>query len=90
MADDRCTLSPDCELGHHAAEAHPCGQRSEQVGESCRYCGDPIAGDADGRPISCPRCWVSLDGMHLADIKGLLALGDLSVSPAKQPEDGTR
>lgn len=48
----RCTLSPDCELGLHAPDAHPCGQRCEKPGEPCRYCSKPVP--AEG---TCLDCW---------------------------------
>jgi hypothetical protein len=81
---NRCTLTLDCGFPPHAADAHPCGH-PVRVGDPCRFCGDPTVADADGRPIPCPKCWIALDGLPLADIKGLLALGDLSVeAPSRE------
>lgn len=66
---DRCTLSPDCELGQHEPDAHPCG-KSIHAGDPCHYCGDPILGDEDGHLIPCPRCWKPAT---IADFKALMA-----------------
>lgn len=33
-------------------------------------------------------CWISLEGMALADIKGLLALGELGLSTPTLPAGG--
>lgn len=76
MPEDRCTISPDCGYGPHLADAHPCGQPI-RVGDPCRYCGEPITGDATGVPVPCPACWTPMPG-NLADIKALLAAADLS------------
>lgn len=78
--DERCVLTPDCGFPPHAATDHPCGTPIN-VGDPCRFCGDPIAGNEQGVPQPCPTCWTSLDGLPLADIKGLLARADLSVTP---------
>jgi len=53
MPEPRCHLSLDCELGPHAPDAHPCGQRKEEPGTPCRYCGDPTPLDGS----DCPKCW---------------------------------
>lgn len=49
------------------------------------HCGEcpPWTCDACGQPCSMAdpcACWVSLEGMPLADIKGLLALGGFGVT----------
>lgn len=71
----RCTFSPDCEWGPHAASEHPCGQPAERPGEPCRHCGDPVPGPEtnDG---ACPRCWAP---MTLATAKALFAPFGMSV-----------
>lgn len=47
--------------------------------EACppRVC--PDCGYPDSFAAPCP-CWVTVDGLPLADVKALLALGDLSVT----------
>lgn len=77
MTADRCVLTPGCGFPVHAADAHPCG-RPVRPGDPCTVCGGPTATDAQGQPVPCPKCWITLEGLPLADIKGLLALGDLS------------
>ena len=88
--DDQCNITPDCERGRHEASAFPCGGPWIKVGDPCEFCGDPTTGDEDGLPAPCPKCWISLDGMALADIKGLLALGDLSVGTPGQGKGDDR
>lgn len=78
MADD-CTLTPGCQRGRHAPEAYPCGGPFHTPGDPCQFCGKPTP--LSGGP--CPDCWISLEGLPLADIKGLLALGNLSVDVPK-------
>lgn len=83
FAHDHSTITPGCEFGPHAPDAHPCG-KPVRVGDPCQFCGDPTGADEQGRPVPCPKCWVSLDGKSLADLKALFALGDMSVSPAPE------
>jgi hypothetical protein len=56
---------------------------SEHCGDcppwTCEDCGETCSAAA-----LCS-CWVKLDGLPLADIKGLLALADLSVGGAEKP-----
>ncbi len=65
-----------------------CGAPSGDATLTPTHCGDcppwrcEDCGQMDSMVAPCP-CWISLDGMPLADIKGLLALGDLSVDPRK-------
>lgn len=56
--------SPDCPIPDHCGQCPPW---------TCDGCDLPCS-MAD--PCS---CWISLEGLPLADIKGLLALGGLSV-----------
>lgn len=68
---------PDCsQPAGHISET-PCGHL-HIPGSACVYCGraTPLDGSA------CPHCWISLTDKPMADIKALLALGDLSVDPA--------
>lgn len=74
----QCTITPGCGFGVHRASDHPCGQPIH-VGDPCSYCGDPTVGDENDMPIPCPACWISFEGLPLADIKGLLAEADLSL-----------
>lgn len=68
MSENRCQR-----CGHDAGLGSP--QPS-----SCSHC-DPVpCADCGGLDDRICSCWISLEGMPLADIKGLLALGDLSVS----------
>jgi hypothetical protein len=76
---DQCIITPGCARGRHEASAHPCGGPWIKVGDPCQFCGAPLAGDEQGRPVPCPKCWISLEGLPLADIKALLAQADLSV-----------
>jgi hypothetical protein len=62
--------------GKPATEAPP-------VTSHCNHCGDWPCETCGGTnnlatDVSCP-CWVSFDGLPLADIKGLLAGLDLSL-----------
>jgi hypothetical protein len=56
------------------AGSHPrssrCGKCPPQICPDC--------GQMDSWTAKCS-CWIEIDGLPLADIKGLLALGDLSV-----------
>lgn len=75
MDADRCLLDPSCELGRHEPSEHPCGQRAENPGEPCRYCGDPVPGpEINGG--ACPRCWAPIT---TADVKALFAPYGMSV-----------
>lgn len=48
---------------------HPCSYLAvEKPGEPCRYCGDPVPASGP-----CPACWLSFDGMPLADIRAVFA-----------------
>lgn len=83
MSDgERCVLTPGCTFPSHDATEHPCGIR-HLAGDPCQFCGDPLKADAHGGVQPCPKCWTSLAGLPLADIKGLLALGDLSVGSSE-------
>ena len=62
-------------------EGHLCSTKVEVNGEMCSKCDQPTPPGDDG----CPRCWVSLDGMPLADMKALFAASDLSLEK-KMPE----
>ena len=61
-----------------------CGTQVDGDVPTPDHCGEcpPWTCDACGESCSmaapCP-CWISLEGMALADIKGLLALGDMGV-----------
>ena len=75
MSDGKCRLNADCEFGEHDPADHPCGHLPEKPGEFCRFCGDPVP--LDGSP--CPECWVTLEGMPLADLKALFARDGISI-----------
>ncbi|QSR25538.1 hypothetical protein CFH99_07870 [Nocardioides aromaticivorans] len=70
---------------------NPCQRCGRDAGSdnppvsSCHHC-PPVAcgdcGEPDDRTCS---CWVSLEGMALADIKGLLARADLSLDTKENP-----
>lgn len=47
----------------------------------CEDCGETCSSE------TLCSCWISLRGLPLADIKGLLALGDLSVTTPTAAED---
>lgn len=66
-----CQLQPDCEreAGHYV----PCG-KDHVPGSPCAYCGKPTP--LNGNP--CPDCWITFDGLPMADIKGLLAAAGLA------------
>lgn len=70
------------------SECRGCGAPSSDdypTPENCGHC-PPWECDGCGQlcSMSAPcACWISLEGMALADIKGLLALGDLSVETPK-------
>jgi hypothetical protein len=63
----------DC--GWPTGHTNPCGRR-HVPGSPCQFCSKPTPLDGG----ACPDCWISLEGMPIADIKGLLALGDLSLT----------
>jgi hypothetical protein len=48
---------------------HPCSVRDEEPGGPCRYCGQPVPLNGD----PCPRCWLTFDGMSIADVKAVFA-----------------
>jgi len=49
--------------------------------ESCPPIMCPDCGQIDAMAAPC-KCWVSVSDMSLADLKGLFATGELSVTPA--------
>jgi len=62
------------------AEASP----DDPTPQRCGHCPPvlcPDCGQMDAMDAPCP-CWVSLEGMNLADLKGVLARGDLEVTPS--------
>lgn len=60
------------DLGDHNPGAHHCDSCGDWTCETCGGINNLATGQ------SCP-CWVTFDGMPLADIKGHLAALDLSV-----------
>jgi hypothetical protein len=57
-------------------DQHPCSTSEEEPGSPCRYCATPVP--ANGDP--CPKCWLSFDGMNIADIKAVFA-ADAEAAP---------
>lgn len=62
--DGRCQFDT-----HPNHPEHPCSFGQEKPGELCRYCATPFP--ADGTP--CAACWLSFDGMALADVRAVFA-----------------
>jgi hypothetical protein len=63
-----------------------CGTPSSPDNPTPSHCGECPPWICDGCDVLTSMadpcaCWISFEGMALADIKGLLALGDLSVDP---------
>lgn len=59
---------------------HPCSTSTEEPGEPCRYCGEPVPALEDGGP--CPSCWQVFHDMTMADIKAVFAAdGTFDVTP---------
>lgn len=75
----RCTLTPDCELGHHALDEHPCGQHAEEPGTPCRYCSVAVPMDGSG----CSTCWTPAT---IPLLKALFAPYGLSVDIVRSDE----
>lgn len=74
-------------LGCGATAIGPQGDPTDVApAQHCGNCPPWICDDCHG-PCStgamCP-CWISLEGLPLADVKGLLALGGLSVEPMRK------
>lgn len=66
-----------CEPGCERGPGVPCG-KVHVPGSPCDYCGDPTPMTGD----PCPKCWISLQGMALADMKALFAAdGTFSIDP---------
>jgi len=61
------------------APSSHCGKCPPWVCEDC--------GESSSSAEPC-RCWTSLDGLPFADIKGLLALGNLSIGSRTRPAGG--
>ncbi|KIF66264.1 hypothetical protein HY68_36775 [Streptomyces sp. AcH 505] len=77
QARDACVFNTH---PHHPE--HPCSYGTEQPGEPCRYCGEPVP--LDGKP--CTACWLTFEGMALADIKAVFAGdGTFNVTPEVRP-----
>ena len=74
----------ECQFDTHPDHPeHPCSYGAEKPGEPCRYCAAPVP--PDGSP--CPACWLTFDGMPLADIKAVLA-ADGTFSAGGLHQDG--
>lgn len=74
-----------CEFDNHPEHLtdHPCSYGTEQAGEPCRYCGNPVS-----TPGPCPTCWLSFKGMTTADIKAVFAAdGTFNVRPVLDPTE---
>ena len=73
-SDDATMICNGCATptGTDGPQPSMCGHCPPRL---CDQCGEM---ESIAAPCS---CWVSLAGMPLADVKGLLALGDLSVGP---------
>jgi hypothetical protein len=76
------TRAGRCRWPGHPDHDNPCAYAQEEPGGPCRYCARPVP--ADGTP--CPVCWVSLEGMALADTKALFAAdGTFDIAPRVRP-----
>jgi hypothetical protein len=97
---DRCqeVSDPEPSMGRRrcvlpAGHAEPHYGNLERPGDGCHFCGVPTPTDGS----ACPGCWTSLEGMNLADLKGLFSCdcdnAGLSIDPAvphlPREDDGT-
>jgi hypothetical protein len=79
----RGVCEPGCGYRPGHVSEHPCGT-PHVPGEPCEFCGEPTPMDGS----ACPDCWILLENLPMADIKGLLALAGLSVDVTDRPTTG--
>jgi hypothetical protein len=79
LMDRTCVLPAD-----HTV---PCRGSNERPGDPCHYCGVLTSPTAVG---PCSACWTSLEGLTMADLKGILANADLDVTPSRSEVSLTR
>jgi hypothetical protein len=80
---DRCQVRSDMGTPHGqrrtctelASHPDPCHGHLERRGGPCHFCGKFFSGD------SCTDCWTSLEGMNIADLKGVFAGTEFSIDP---------
>jgi hypothetical protein len=83
----RCTITPTCQRGQHAAADFPCGGPLHQVGDPCEFCGKPLLRAPDGGAAACSACWAPIT---IADAKAAFAEVGVSVDirPSNTHQEG--